>query len=117
MGAAREGAGMSFWDIIFFGVATRLRRVSALGCHLHEIGRGWSPLSSQNLLLHFGSVRVSPPESLIPGTPKECAVSVHPDVFASLGNTGGSRRELLGYHLPWRVYRTLPRFSTWLPPS
>merc|ERR1712060_991212 len=43
--AARAGAGMSFWSITFLGVATGLRLVSALGCHLHERGRGWPPFS------------------------------------------------------------------------
>merc|ERR1711920_242323 len=51
---------------------------------------GWSPFDRQDFLLHFGLERASPPESLIPSAPKECAVSVHPDVFASLCGTGGS---------------------------
>ena len=56
-------------------------------------------------------------ESGHPGAPKDCVVFVHPDVSASLGGTGGSMHELLGYHLPWRGYMTAPCFSTWLPPS
>merc|ERR1711920_897894 len=61
--------------------------------------------------------QASPPEALVPGAPKECALSVHPDVSVSLGGTSGNRYELSGCHLPWPCYRTGPRFSTWLPPS
>merc|ERR1712060_269605 len=43
--ATRVGAGVSFWGIIFLDVSTGLCLVSALGCHLHERGRGW-PLFS-----------------------------------------------------------------------
>merc|ERR1740121_2285362 len=82
-----------------------------------ERGRGSSPADRQDSLLHDRLERVSPPESLVPGASKECAVSVHPNVSASLGGTGGSRHELLEYHLSWRGYRTAPRFSTWLPPA
>ena len=88
----------------------------------HRDRRGGGPLEdyrnpARQHLAFFHASTCQGARWRIPGAPKECAVSVHPDVFASLGNTGGRRRELLGYHLPWRVYRTVPRFSTWLPPS
>jgi len=43
--ATRAGAGVSFLGIILPGVSPGLCLVSALGCHLHERGRGW-PLFS-----------------------------------------------------------------------
>jgi len=46
--AALGGTGGSRYEplgITFFGVATGLRRISALGCHLHERGRGWPPFA------------------------------------------------------------------------
>merc|ERR1711920_959860 len=39
------GSRSELWGAVFFGVATGLRLVSALGCHLHERGRCWPPFS------------------------------------------------------------------------
>merc|ERR1712060_946827 len=40
------GAGMSLWGIIL-GASTGLRRSFALGCYLHERGRGRPPFRSR----------------------------------------------------------------------
>jgi hypothetical protein len=123
---ARAGAGVSFWDIIFLGVATWLRRVSALGCHLHERGRGWPPFS------YSGADDLKPILVTCMGRGNEARIRSghHPrndlclaclKIAPRLRTPTSPRRgayvpEPLGY-LPWRGCMTAPRFGTWLPPS
>jgi len=124
--AARAGADMSFWSITFLGVATGLRLGSALGCHLHERGRGWPPFrfrgadDLQPILVTCMSrgneARIWSGHHLqndlclarLRSAPRLCTLT-SPRRWAYVA-------ELLGY-LPWRGCMTAPRFSTWLPPS
>jgi len=125
--AARAGAGMSFWSITFLGVATGLRLVSALGCHLHERGRGWPPFSFRGAddlqpifmtcMSRGNEARIWSGHHLqndlclarLRSAPRPCTLT-SPRRWAYVP-------EPLG-HLPWRGYRTAPRFRTaWLTPS
>jgi len=87
--------------IIFPGVATGLCLLSALGCHLHERGRGWPPFS------YRGADGLQP-------------------ILVTCMSRGNEARIWSGHHLQNDLClarlrsapilcMTAPRFSTWLP--
>jgi hypothetical protein len=117
---------MIFWDIIFPGVATGLCLVSALGCRLHERGRGW-PLFSFRGADDLQPIRVT---YMSRGNETRIRSGHHVQSDLCLACLRSAPRlctltsprrwayvpEPLRY-LPWRGCMTAPRFGTLMQPS
>jgi len=121
------GSMYDFWSITFLGAATGLRLVSALGCHLHERGRGWPPFRFR------GADDLQPIQVTCMSRGNEARIwsGHHLQNDLCLARLRSAPRpctlrsprrwtyvpEPLG-HLLWHGYKTAPRFRTaWLTPS